>query len=94
MTSAPYHALGKLFKLSSSTGSNRRLGLDRIPRGIALAGLFDNLLEFLGLVNLQQLEQGVELGKLLLNGGGRGSGAFRLEVVGLGDDGGDGLPRG
>jgi hypothetical protein len=30
---------------------------------------------------------------LLLDGGGRGSGAFRLEVVGLGDNGGDGLPR-
>lgn len=89
----PHHTLSKLFKLSSSTGGNRRLGLDRVPRGIALAGLFDNLLELLGLVHLQQLEQGVEFGKLLLDGSGRGSRAFRLEVVGLGDDGGDGLPR-
>lgn len=85
-------ALGKLGKLALALLAQR---LDLLNQsglgGLAVTSLVDLLLEVLDLLGLEELDERVELGELLLDDGGGRSGSLGLEVVGRGDDTGNGL---
>lgn len=86
------YSLGKLGELAVGLVAERldlgdKLGLGRL----AITGGVDLLLKVLDVLGLEELDESVELGELLLNDGGRGRGALGLEVVGRRNDGRDGL---
>jgi hypothetical protein len=80
--------LGKLAEFAL-VGDGSDLGLDGLLGGLALSSLFDLFLQLPRLLRLERLYERIDLGQLLFD---RRSGSRTgLEVVGFGDDGGDGL---
>ena len=89
-----YHSmlLSKLGEFAVTLGTQALgLGDQSLLSWGTVTGLFDSLLQVLDLLRLEQLNQRVKLGKLLLNDSSGWRSAFGLEVVGGGNDSGNGL---